>query len=133
MLLFEPPPHLSLSLSGRDAARRGRRAVEELVGAVPTSRWLAQDAALAVSELVTNAIRAAGHCTLSAWYHTDELAVRGEVTDTSHEMPAIQPLDSERVGGHGLRIVADVSTRWGVIEREDSKVVWFEITSPPGN
>ena len=101
------------------------------MGVVSTSGWRAQDAALAVSELVTNAIRAAGQCTLSAWYHTDELAVRVEVTDTSQEMPAIQPLNSERVGGHGLRIVAAVSTRWGLIEREDSKVVWFEITTPP--
>ena len=105
--------------------------MEQLVGSGSTTGWLAQDAALAVSELVTNAIRAAGQCSLSAWYHADQGAVRVEVIDTSQEMPAIQPRDSGRVGGHGLRIVADVSTSWGVVEREDSKVVWFEITTQP--
>lgn len=126
--MFVTPPHVTLMLRGNGAARHGRRVINELVGAESGSIDLRQTAALAVSELVTNAIRAAGECSMSAWYRADRIALRVEVTDTSPELPVMQRPDDRRVGGHGLRIVDSISSKWGVIEHIGSKTVWFEMT-----
>lgn len=88
---------------------------------------LREGAVLVVSELVTNAIQAADECTLSAWFAAGIGAVRIEVTDTARGAPAIRPLGDGRAGGHGLRIVDHISTRWGVVEHDLGKTTWAEI------
>ncbi len=123
---FLPPPHVTRTLTGVASVREARQAVAGLLSAVDPADWHA-DAAVAVSELVTNAIVAAGTCELAAWFSPEANCLRVEVTDTSEHLPVVQPLDSPRVGGHGLRIVEAFSTRWGVTTHPASKIVWFEI------
>lgn len=125
---FLPPPHLTKSLTGLASVREARRAVAVLLSAVDPADWHS-DAVVAVSELVTNALTAAGACELSAWFSQEANCLRVEVTDTSTGDPVVQQIDSLRVGGHGLRIVETFSTRWGVIRHAGSKIVWFEMTA----
>ncbi len=122
---FLPPPDLALTLSGPASVREGRRAIAALLSVAVPQDWHA-DATLATSELITNALTASGSCELSAWYASDPDCLRIEVADTSTGTPAVQAPDSARVGGHGLRIVAALSSRWGVRREPASKVVWCE-------
>jgi anti-sigma regulatory factor (Ser/Thr protein kinase) len=81
-----------------------------LPGRTPVPVPLALDAELAVSELVTNALRhAPGPCGLVLRLSREELEVT--VWDTSAEVPAMRQGDRQRVGGHGLRLVHAVSDR----------------------
>jgi anti-sigma regulatory factor (Ser/Thr protein kinase) len=83
------------------------------------------DAELLVSELVTNAIRhGRGDISLCARIDDDRLVVEviDEGTDFAHEL---RRRDLQQVGGWGLDIVDDVSSRWGV--HEGATHVWFEL------
>ena len=124
--VFHPPPHTELHLRGKSSARDGRRAVQQLLDSEQQADWH-DDAVLVVSELVANALTACQECILSAWWISAERALRVEVSDTSRQMPIPQAESSIRVGGHGLRIVERLSTRWGVTPNETGKIVWFEI------
>lgn len=106
------------------AAGLARGHVRELLGdAFPADRCdLAQ---LAVSELVTNAVRH-GEGAIRLRLRHDGCCLRGEVIDEGggfepelHEPPADQP------HGRGLLIVAALSDRWGV--HEGTTHVWFEL------
>lgn len=69
---------------------------------------LAGDAELAVSELVTNAIRhAPGACGLILQLSDSELAIT--VWDTSPDEPVVLEGDRHRIGGHGLHLVHAIS------------------------
>ena len=85
-------------------------------------------AELLTSELVTNAITHACLSSALITLSSDGDAVRVEVHDTSTDLPrlgsSLDPLDP---GGYGLAIVDQMSTKWGVEERTDGKVVWFEL------
>jgi anti-sigma regulatory factor (Ser/Thr protein kinase) len=121
---------MTLDLAGTGASRAGRRAIEALVaGADDEAR---ASAILVTSELVTNAIQAASSCIMSGWFLPDPGAIRIEVTDSSPDLPVMREWASPLVGGHGLRIVDQLATRWGVSINESSKTVWAEIdTTPP--
>ena len=127
-LTFQPPPHLTVQLAGNGAPGTGRRGLSELLSEADAE--LRESALLVVSELVTNAIQAARECTVSAWFRGEIGAVRIEVTDTARGLPAIRPPGDGRAGGYGLRIVDQVSTRWGVVEHEVGKMTWSEIERP---
>lgn len=103
-------------------------------------RWLAgflasepdglmqQKAMLLVSELVTNAVvHGRGRIELRAELDGDRLLV--EVDD---EGPGFTPTDGARdpgvAGGHGLRIVEEEASRWGI--RKGKADVWFELPRP---
>lgn len=87
---------------------------------------LCDDAALLVSELVSNGIRHAGTDLLV------ELRAVGSgivvaVSDGSTRpvrARAAAPLDE---GGHGLLLVDALSTHWGVTARPSGKRVWAEL------
>lgn len=130
--MFGSPPHLALVLEGTTAGRTARRALERILVADAAAVGLRRDVALVVAELVTNAVQAAGRCSLSAWHLLEHGVVRVEVDDTAAGMPTVQPLDVRRIGGHGLRIVDSVSTRWGVIPLDDHKIVWAELRHGSG-
>jgi hypothetical protein len=125
--LFQPPPHVVVALvrSG-GAGRTARRAIAALFVDVVPADWHV-DARLVVSELVANALTECGECQLSMWFEVDANSLRVEVSDLSANLPVPQPHDSTRVGGHGLRIVEALSTRWGVDVHAIGKSVWFEI------
>ena len=90
---------------------------------------LLADAELLVSELTSNAIlHGKGQTiTLRAWLDEDRLLVE-VVDDGSGFEHELRRKDFEQVGGWGLELVEDISSRWGV--REGTTHVWFELELP---
>jgi two-component sensor histidine kinase len=90
---------------------------------------LAADIALVVTELATNAVLHAG----SAFCVSLALsggAIRISVSDT---LPlGANGVDQHlaAVSGHGLGVVAAISTRWGVESVPSGKAVWAELPLP---
>lgn len=95
----------------------------------------ADDAALVVSELVTNCVRADAHCfALALEGHHNAVLV--EATDDAPGVPrpgAAGPLEPH---GRGLLIVDKIAADWGVRDEPSGKTVWAELSmaqdSAPG-
>jgi anti-sigma regulatory factor (Ser/Thr protein kinase) len=89
---------------------------------------VAGDVELLASELVANAVLHGGGPVTVGLERSAHL-VRVEVSDTSSELPALQPpedLLAER--GRGFLLVDRLATRWGFERRrDDGKTVWFEV------
>jgi anti-sigma regulatory factor (Ser/Thr protein kinase) len=112
-----------LRLSPEPAAARAARALVR--SAVPAARR--EDACLAVSEIVTNAVLHAREPIILRVL-VNGTVVRVEVQDGSPVTPAISLLDpAGGVTGRGLVLVAAVTDAWGVEEVPDGKIVWFTI------
>ncbi|WP_218134878.1 ATP-binding protein [Amycolatopsis xylanica] len=84
-----------------------------------------EDVVLVASELVTNAFLHGGGTHLlrlsgTAWQ------VRVEVADATTRPPRIRKSGSD--GGWGLKLVENLSARWGFTPAEHGKVVWCEFT-----
>ena len=86
-----------------------------------------EDAALMVSELVTNAV-VHGVGSISLRIDVEADAVRIEVADEGNVALAPSPTAGAH-GGWGLRIVEQLSDDWGV--RDGSTKVWFRLRQPP--
>jgi anti-sigma regulatory factor (Ser/Thr protein kinase) len=82
------------------------------------------DAVLIISELVTNALLHGGGVPVLRLAGTS-WRLRVEVSDQSPELPAIRDAGSD--GGWGLRLLDEVSLGWGVVPRDNGKVVWCEL------
>jgi anti-sigma regulatory factor (Ser/Thr protein kinase) len=113
----------------RDAPRHARH-----LGAQALRRWgygssLVDDAQLVLSELTTNAVLHA-RSPFSVLVRRGPSGVRISVRDASHTRPTLQPDDSTRPSGRGLRIVAAVSVAWGVDLSAAGKTVWAELSPP---
>jgi hypothetical protein len=107
---------------------------------------LANPAELAVSELVTNGIRAsrglvgsrfggrwsAGKPPVRLWLQSDYRTVLMQVWDGNNRMPTRQELDPQSEGGRGLWLVEAVSEDWGAFQPEHAsgKVVWAAVAKP---
>lgn len=93
----------------------------------PSTR-VAQDVTLVVSELLSNAaLHAHGPVDLVLSV-CGQAVLRIEVADDSDIVPAPRPAGRPMVpGGHGLRIVDQISAAWGVVPRAEGKTVWSEI------
>ena len=85
-------------------------------------------ATLLVSEVVTNAVL---HARSDIELHllSGGHFVRVEVGDSSPATPVARRHTHESMRGRGLALVEQLATSWGVIERPDGKVVWFEIAA----
>jgi hypothetical protein len=59
----------------------------------------------------------------------DEERVRVEVADRNPAQPQLRVPDE--TGGRGLRLVDELSDRWGVHGGRPGKTVWFEIQDGP--
>jgi anti-sigma regulatory factor (Ser/Thr protein kinase) len=80
-----------------------------------------------VSELVTNAIRAAGpDSPVRLWLRSDGQQLLAEVWDSSDWLPVPQDPDPASVSGRGLLLVDAVSKEWGAFGLGPSagKIVW---------
>jgi anti-sigma regulatory factor (Ser/Thr protein kinase) len=105
-----------------DSIGTARRLVNEHTGTLNSQRR--HDAALMVSELVTNAlVHGIGTITLRIDVETD--ALRIEVADEGNVALAPSPTPGAH-GGWGLRIVDQLADDWGVLE--GSTKVWFRIS-----
>jgi anti-sigma regulatory factor (Ser/Thr protein kinase) len=105
--------------------RTARRLVNEHTSTFTSQQQ--RDAALMVSELVTNAL-VHGIGTISLRIDVDADAVRIEVSDQGEATLAPSPTPGAH-GGWGLRIVDQLADDWGVLA--GSTKVWFTINGPP--
>ena len=124
---------LDLELRLRPDARspaEARKTLEAL--RVSLDDEVVDDAALLLSEIVSNSVRHAG---LSA---TDAIEVRIRGSRSMLHVDVIDPgpgFDIERTpgpsreGGWGLWLLDHLATRWGV-ERGDTTRVWFDLVPP---
>src|SRR5436305_11175255 len=113
--------HLQRSPDSVSAAR-------QLVNGQTTSLGFQQrhDAALMVSELLTNAVLH-GVGAISLRIDVDADAVRVEVADEGNVALAPSP-ELGAHGGWGLRIVEQLADDWGVLD--GSTKVWFRLGRP---
>jgi anti-sigma regulatory factor (Ser/Thr protein kinase) len=119
--------HLQVELPRSSIAPgAARRALRNLC-ADHLERELLVDAELLVSELVTNALRhGGGDISFCARVDDDRLLV--EVIDEGGGFERDLRTDFDQIGGWGLDIVEDISSRWGV--HEGTTHVWFELERP---
>ena len=124
-------PELELSLRpDANSPAEARRSLEALRPGL--NDVLVDDAALLVSEVVSNSVR---HASLDAG---DAIEVRVQGSRSKLRVDVMDPgpgFDPERImpsgatGGWGLKLVDRLATRWGV-ERNDVTRVWFELDDP---
>lgn len=99
------------------------------------SEWslsqLGDDAALAVSELVANAVRHAATDVMVSVVADERVTI-----SVSDDEPAVHsPLLRHAAGhlpesGRGLHIIAAISSDWGIRSHATGKVVWFTLELP---
>jgi len=121
-------------------------AVDQILPALPSSageaRRLLRDAlpgesseeavdaaALALSEIVTNALVHAG-TPMRLRVILAPSAVRVELADGSVHLPLPRDYSQAAGTGRGLHLVTEVVDQWGAHHDDYGKVVWFEITDP---
>lgn len=117
-------PRAEVTLPGSTSSvPAARRFVESIVSAWghPDLGW---SAALVVSELAANAaLHARTPFTVSV-DSGDGGTVRVEVSDGSRRLPLQRSYGADATTGRGLRLVQDISSSWGVIDRAGGKTVW---------
>ena len=87
------------------------------------------DAALMLSELVTNAVRySRGLVLLQIRVFVDTLYIA--VIDDTPDLPLIRHPDPDDATGRGIGIVDALADRWGTTLAPGRKSVWFELTLP---
>jgi anti-sigma regulatory factor (Ser/Thr protein kinase) len=112
---------------------RGPRAARGVVAAL-LDVWelsdLRDDAALVVSELVTNAYR---HAPGSDRFQLEVIGrsdgVWMALADPSRTRPVVAELSRDRVSGRGMALVAAVAADWGTEERSSGKRVWVDLVT----
>ncbi|HMH94803.1 MAG TPA: ATP-binding protein [Streptosporangiaceae bacterium] len=109
-----------------------------LTSAVPTARtwarvvwsgWnlarLADDGALVLTELITNAVLHAKSDTLHIFLRSDRSQLAIMVGDASPEMPLrADALSDDELFGRGLVIVESLAQHWGAYRVPTGKIVW---------
>lgn len=100
--------------------RRQLRGLQESLGA--TSRSV-EDLELAVTELITNAVRAGAHL-VEVRLDSPDPAFCLQVSDDAPGMPVRGEAGPRDLHGRGLQIVADLSEAWGTMTTESGKTVW---------
>jgi anti-sigma regulatory factor (Ser/Thr protein kinase) len=127
-----PQPSLSMRIhGGTDAPVQARRSVLPRIASQLTET-AAADAALIISELVTNSVLHANvrpHQTLTVECATLPDRLRITVTDPGSRLePHVRPSDRDADGGYGLAIVAALSLAWGVArDAEGTTSVWCDL------
>ena len=110
-----------------------RRLVSDLIDA-GVYGGAVTDAALVISELLSNALQHAGPLPDSAVrvaWQLDTDSVRISVSDGGGPTrPELGEPGQYTTGGRGLRIVARLSRSWGIGSDDDGTTVWAEIKLP---
>src|SRR3954470_22150096 len=106
------------------AAFMARRALDDLNGAVAPD--VLPDVRLLVSELITNSVKYGGEGPVRLEVQSSPDSVRAEIIDQGAGFtPKARDADLDRVGGWGLHLTEQLTSRWGT--HEGSTHVWFEI------
>jgi GAF domain-containing protein/anti-sigma regulatory factor (Ser/Thr protein kinase) len=115
---------IPLDIDVDSAARARRFVVEALVD------WqlpdLADDAVLAASELVTNAVLHGEPPVELRVLHVPG-GIRVEARDGSRVSPVRPLATTDTMTGRGIALIEAVSARWGVDQLPDGKAVWCEV------
>jgi len=113
-----------------EAPGLARDAVQSLRGGVPAD--FLDDAALLVSELVSNGVKYGGEGRIMLQLECDPNRVRAEIVDQGSgfdpQTRANRQMALADEGGWGLHLVETLADDWGVYE--GSTHVWFEIRRP---
>jgi anti-sigma regulatory factor (Ser/Thr protein kinase) len=114
------------------SVRQAREHVRNTLEEAGRDQWV-DDAALAVSELVSNVVLHAGtDCELSVSVSWD--SARVSVRDFSKALPVERHYSADATTGRGLTIVAQLSADFGVDPLgHDGKVVWFVVDDSSGD
>jgi anti-sigma regulatory factor (Ser/Thr protein kinase) len=116
-----------LALADRaSAVRQARAATAAVLRRWQCTQGCIDDAVLIVSEMVTNAIQH-GRGRIRLRLRRMANLLRLEVRDSSPELPSVLPANPDAESGRGLRIVSELSSRWGTTRVIRGKVVWAEL------
>jgi anti-sigma regulatory factor (Ser/Thr protein kinase) len=108
------------------ARRFCSRSLSEALEPFEATPALIDQAEVIVSELVTNALKAA--CSRTELHlSVSESRVRIEVHDDAPGEPTVQNPSPEDVNGRGLMIVSTLAAAWGVENLTVGKGVWAEL------
>ncbi len=109
---------------------QARALLKDALTAAGRLRWV-DDAALAISEVVTNAaLHAHTQIEVSIEVWRDRLEVK--VVDRNPVQPLQRQYDEQATTGRGMALLAAVTQRCGVSSRgADGKVVWFTVSDRP--
>ena len=113
------------------AAAAARELLTDHLGEVTPADTL-HDLHLLATELVTNAVLHAQADTIELRVAAGRARVRVSVTDPggADDVPRVQPLDPESIGGMGLFLVEQISDAWGFERTPDgANRVWFEVAA----
>jgi anti-sigma regulatory factor (Ser/Thr protein kinase) len=107
-----------------EAAFLARRALDDLEGRLDEN--VLPDVRLLVSELITNSVKYGGAGPVRLEVQASPQSVRAEIIDQGTGFtPVTRDDDLDRVGGWGLHLTEQLTSRWGT--HEGSTHVWFEI------
>lgn len=111
------------------SVRLARRVVQALcrVARLPA---VCDDAALVVSEMVGNSVRAGYGEFLLLRLDWTPRRLRIEVHDDAPGHPRVVNAAPDAETGRGMWIVDQLAVRWGVIRKQPGKIVWAEIALP---
>ena len=117
---------LTLQIAGGpDAPAEARTALRRFHPDLPPE--LMQVIVLLASELVANAVKHAEAAVVAIRYAVLPEHVRVEVSDAGPGFAQAPPKpDPSGIGGWGLHLVDELSSRWGVSEGPGARV-WFEL------
>jgi anti-sigma regulatory factor (Ser/Thr protein kinase) len=87
---------------------------------------LLDEVQLVITELAANAVVHTAS-PFSVSLRSTGSIVRVQVRDRSHAPPAMREDPGRSSSGRGMRIVAALSSRWGVESARDGKIVWAEL------
>lgn len=108
------------------APATARRFVEQTLSRHGCQALLVHDAALAVTEMATNAV-VHGRSAFSVAVEVTDEVVRIEVRDSGPMLTVAGERGPLASSGRGLRLVAAVATQWGVETAADGKMLWAEL------
>ncbi|MDP9435339.1 MAG: ATP-binding protein [Actinomycetota bacterium] len=108
-----------------ESVPEARRLLTEVMCGSPLAHRL-DDAALAVTELVTNAVLH-GREPIVLTVARDGVRLHVSVCDGSPVSPSFSMLDPTAITGRGLMLISAATDRWGVEPRPDGKSVWFDV------
>jgi anti-sigma regulatory factor (Ser/Thr protein kinase) len=136
VLRSRPSQTISFGVAGGiEAPRHARSVMSSHLRHI--DRTVASDAELIISELVTNSVRHAG--VGSDQLVTIDLILLNEhlritVTDPGCDLePRLIADDRDGLGGHGLRLVEQLSVAWGVgRDAVGATQVWCDLVLDPG-